>query len=304
MKAFQDRWIELPIPKPKKDELLVKVHAFGLNRADLLQRAGKYPPPPETTPILGLEVAGEVVDSGERVMCLLSGGGYAEYVAVPKELVMPLPKNLSFAEGAAIPEAFLTAYQALFLIGELQPLQNVLIHAGGSGVGTAAIQLVNSFGATAIATTRSEEKREKCLELGAKSAFNFPFSLSVLNTTNQHGADLILDFIGQAYFEENFKALAQGGAIIYLATQSGATTPFDINRLMSKWATLSGTTLRSRPLDYRAHLIREFSAYALDRFKVDTLKPIIDRILPWSQIDKGQELLAQNEIFGKIVFQF
>ncbi len=199
-------------PKPKTQEVLISVKALGINHADLLQREGKYPPPPGTSPILGLEVAGVVEELGshttrfkvgDRVMALLAGGGYAQKVSAPESHLMPIPPNLSFEEAAAIPEVFLTAYQALFLIGELQPKQWVLIHAAGSGVGTAALQLARSASAHSIATTRSQDKLERCLTLGAEAVINPTkggFVNKVDEITQGHGADLILDFVGAPYF--------------------------------------------------------------------------------------------------------
>lgn len=300
-------------PIPQKDELLVSVRAIGVNHADLLQRQGKYPPPPGVSPILGLEVAGVVVDpqntpykKGDRVMCLLAGGGYAEKVAVHKGSVLPLPENLSFEEGAAIPEVFLTAYQALFLIGELQPEQTVLVHAAGSGVGTAALQLIRAAGASAIATSRTPDKLEKCLALGAKAVINPQgggFAKKVLEATENHGVELVIDFIGAPYYEENIEALAMGGALIFLATLGGSTLEkFDFRPLLKKWATLSGSTLRSRPLAYKAKLVEEFAHFALPRFASKELKPIIHQVLPWEEADKAHSQLSQSQAFGKLIF--
>ncbi|MBS0629529.1 MAG: NAD(P)H-quinone oxidoreductase [Verrucomicrobia bacterium] len=301
-------------PKPGPEDVLIEVKAFGLNHADILQRKGQYPPPPGVSTILGLEVAGivEQVGShesefkkGDRVMCLLPGGGYAEKVAVHQARCMPIPHHLSFEQAAAIPEVFLAAYQSLFTIGELQPLQWVLIHAAGSGVGTAAIQLARAADAKTIATSRTKDKLEKCLELGANAVINTSdgkFAKKVHEVTDGHGADLILDFIGAAYFAENMEALAIGGAMISIATLSGGTIEkFDLRLLMKKWATLSGTTLRNRPIEFIEKLIKEFTHFAFPRFEQGILKPIIHSTLSWNQGEQGHEKLTQSQAFGKIV---
>ena len=301
-------------PKPKTQEVLISVKALGINHADLLQREGKYPPPPGTSPILGLEVAGVVEELGshttrfkvgDRVMALLAGGGYAQKVSAPESHLMPIPPNLSFEEAAAIPEVFLTAYQALFLIGELQPKQWVLIHAAGSGVGTAALQLARSASAHSIATTRSQDKLERCLTLGAEAVINPTkggFVNKVDEITQGHGADLILDFVGAPYFLENIEATAPGGAIISLATLGGSVVEkLDLHLLLKKWITFSATTLRSRPPEYKAHLIEEFSHFALKRFETGELKAILHQTYPWSEVEKAHETLKRNSAFGKLV---
>lgn len=299
-------------PEPSTEELLIRVHAFGINHADLLQLKGKYPPPPGASPILGLEVAGviEKVGSnvphfkkGDEVMALLPGGGYAEKCVVHHTCAMPIPKGLSFAEAAAIPEVFLTAYQALFQIGELRPEQWVLIHAGGSGVGTAAIQLVRAFDAYAIATTRSQEKLESCLEVGAQAVIHpveERFAKEVEELTEGHGVDLILDFVGASYFEENMRALAHGGAIVFISTLGGKEVQLDLRLLLSKWATLTGTTLRNRPLQYKAKLVHEFSHFALSRFDDGLLFPVLYKNFSWTEVEEAFALLASNQVFGKI----
>lgn len=308
--SFEER----PLPEPKSGEVRIAVRAIGVNHADLLQRVGKYPPPPGASDLLGLEVAGEVeeigpdcssVSRGDLVMALLPSGGYAEAVCVHESHLIPIPHNLTVEEAAAIPEAFLTAYQALFMIGEIAPDSYLLLHAAASGVGTAAIQLARAFDAKVIATTRSTDKTDAILSLGANHVIHPQeghFAEKVLSATEGHGADLILDFVGAAYFEENMDAMAQGGALIFLATLGGPKPPvFDLRILMKKWATISGTTLRNRPDTYKAKLIAEFSRFALSRLEAKTLKPVVHTILPWEQGEEAHELLRQNAIIGKIV---
>jgi len=301
-------------PEPKLEEVLISIKAFGVNHADLLQRAGKYPPPPGASPILGLEASGIVEEvgshevrfkKGDQVMCLLPGGGYAEKVCVHQDRCMPIPKNLSFEKAAAIPEVFITAYQTLFTIGEVQPMQWVLIHAAASGVGTAALQLAKVIDAKTIATTRSKEKMEACLELGASGVINTSdgkFAKKVHELTDGHGADLILDFIGAPYFSENLEAIAIGGAMIAVATLGGTSIEnFDLRLLLKKWITLSGTTLRNRPIEYVRKLIEEFSHFALPRFESGALKPIIHSTLSWKKAEEAHEKLTHSQAVGKIV---
>lgn len=307
---------DVETPQPKTQEILIRVKACGISYPDLLQSQGKYPPPPGASPIIGLEVAGIVEQCGndvvrfkpgDKVMALLSGGGYAEFAVAQEAQAMPIPKSLSFSEAAAIPECFLTAYQALFLIGEILPTQWVLIHAGGSGVGTAAVQLARVMGAKTIATSRSQSKLEKCLSLGVDAVINprpEGFAQKVLEITEDHGADLILDFIGAEYFSENMTALSHGGAIIFLGVLGGRTIKeLDIPLLMNKWATLTATTLRSRPPEYKAKLVTEFSRFALDRFAKKILRPIVQASFPWDQVSKAYHILAENKVFGKLVLE-
>ncbi len=305
---------EVDTPKPGPGQILVKNHAFSLNHMDLFQRQGHYPPPSHASPLLGVDIAGTVEQigphtsrfkKGDRVMSLLDGGAYAEYSVAEEALTMPIPDTLSFEEAAAIPEVFLTAFQALFLIGELQPLQWVLIHAGAGGVGSAAIQLCKEAQGKAIATCGSLDKVEACLSWGATAALNYragPFAPKVLELTEQHGVDLILDFIGASYWDQNFTVLAQGGAIVQLATLGGAKIPqFDLSKLMHQWATVTGTTLRHRPLQYKAKLVQEFSHFALSRFEKKLLRPVIHKVLPWKEIRLAHEMMEKGALIGKIV---
>jgi tumor protein p53-inducible protein 3 len=305
---------EVDAPALNAEEILIRVAAIGVNSADLMQRQGRYPPPEGASPILGLEAAGTVLKLGskstrfkigDRVMCLVSGGAYAELISVHEKLAMPIPKNLGFIEAASIPEVFLTAFLALFFLGKLRANQWVLIHAGGSGVGTAAGQLVKAGKAKSISTSRSKEKTEKSLKLGADAAIQVidsKFSARVLTITNDHGADIILDFIGASYFEENMRSIAQGGTQVLISTLGGREVEkFDLGLLMRKWITLAGTTLRNRPLEYKAQLIEEFSKFALKKFESGELKPIIGASFPWEQAELAHEQLSKNQVFGKVV---
>ena len=304
---------EHPKPSPTDDELLVRVTA--LNRADLLQREGKYPPPEGASPILGLEMAGVVEEvgtdvqgwaTGERVCALLPGGGYAEYAAIPHPLAMPVPEGLSFEEAAAIPEVFLTAFQALCWIGGVQAGERVLIHAGASGVGTAAIQLAKAAGAY-VMVTASGPKLDRCRALGADVAIDYQredFAARVREATGGHGADVVLDFVGAPYFEGNLEALALDGRLVLLAMLGGSKVgSFDLRALFKKRASLHATTLRARPLDYKIRLTQAFAKDVLPRFANGTLRPVIDRVYDWADVRAAHERMEANANVGKIVLR-
>ncbi|HEY7462509.1 MAG TPA: NAD(P)H-quinone oxidoreductase [Gemmatimonadota bacterium] len=356
---------EFPTPEPAPGDLLVKVKAAGVNRADVLQRRGRYPPPPGASPILGLEMAGVVgrvepeapVDRsapgrssapsaelrpkewrpGDRVCGLLPGGGYAEYAVLPAGLAMPIPENLSFEQAAAIPEVFLTAYQCLVWIGGLRavggasgsssavrsgrtddPLspdrwsgtpdwmpRDVLVHAGASGVGTAAIQLVGEAGARALVTAGSERKLEACRDLGAATTFDYkagPFAPGVLEATGGRGVDLVLDVVGAPYWEQNLECLATDGRIVLIATMGGRRVEgADVSVLVRKRASVVGTTLRARGLGYKLRLTCEFADWSLPRFADGRLRPVIDRVFSWEAAADAHRYIEENRNIGKII---
>lgn len=304
-----------PEPVPSDNELLVKIEATALNRADLLQKAGKYPPPKGETPILGLEMAGIVVDTGEgvslykpgdNVFGLLAGGGYAEYCTIHEELAMPMPDQYSFEEAAAIPEVFLTAYQALVLLGNLEEKESVLIHAGASGVGTAAIQLAKVLkNARVSATAGSDEKLEHCLSLGADAAINYKkdrFSEVIATNQGKDSVDLIIDFIGSPYWEMNAELLAMDGRLIYLSMLGGPVIEkFSLIPVLRKRLTIRGSTLRNRSLTYKIRLTKKFQSDTLKLFKNGTLKPVIDSIYEWVDVESAHQKMEQNSNSGKII---
>ncbi len=305
---------DVAMPERKAGEVLVKVRASALNRAALLQRQGKYPPPDGESDILGLEMAGEVIESDansrwqkdDRVMGLLAGGGQAEYVAVPEELLMAIPGNLSFTEAAAIPEVFLTAYQTLFFEGRSVSGQTALIHAGASGVGTAAIQLANIEGIKVFVTC-SATKRKACLELGAALAIDYKteaFDEVILEQTNYHGVDIILDFIGGPNLKPNIRSLANGGKLILIALMGGYNVN-DINLIpvLHKHLTITGTTLRSRPLDYKAELVKTFADKYLQHFVTGTIHPVVDSFFKLAYIADAHRHMEGNKNTGKIVIE-
>lgn len=306
---------EYETPTPTEDELLVKVHATALNRADTMQRAGNYPPPEGASPILGLELAGIVEEAGsntpgwqpgDRVMALLSGGGYAEYAAVHHGMAMAVPPGLSLEEAAAIPEVFLTAFQALYWLGDLQKGERVLIHAGASGVGTAAIQLVSEAGAHAYVTA-SAPKHDLCLSLGAEAAINYKeedFAERVLEETDGRGVDLVLDFIGAPYFGKNLRALATDGRFVLLSMLGGRHVEgLDLAKILRKRVQLLGTTLRARAVEYKKELSQDFAAYALPLFMDGALRPVIHTVMDWTEAAEAHRMMEANENAGKIVLR-
>jgi putative PIG3 family NAD(P)H quinone oxidoreductase len=307
---------EVPRPAPGPDEILVKVAATALNRADILQRQGKYPPPPGASPLLGLEVAGIVSAAGpnvkgwragQRVYALLPGGGYAEFATVDGRVAMPVPSSLSLIHAAAVPEAFLTAFQALFRLGRLKPGRQVLIHAGASGVGTAAIQMAKGLGAVVHVTAGSPAKLAFCMQLGATTAIHYreeSFADKVLSSTSGKGVDLIIDFVGAPYWEQNIRSLAMDGRIVLLATMGGDRIPdFSLRDLFRKRGSLITSTLRSRSLDYKIRLCREFHEFAEPLFIVGRLHPVVDRIFDWTEVSNAHRYMEENRNMGKIVLR-
>eukprot|EP00029_Vermamoeba_vermiformis_P011068 TRINITY_DN5995_c0_g1_i1.p1 TRINITY_DN5995_c0_g1~~TRINITY_DN5995_c0_g1_i1.p1 ORF type:complete len:333 (+),score=52.28 TRINITY_DN5995_c0_g1_i1:101-1099(+) len=306
---------DVPIPEVDSKSILVKVHATALNRADLLQRRGKYPPPPGESEIMGLEMAGEVVKVGsdvtnwkigDRVMSILAGGGYAQYCAIPAGTAMPIPKNFSYAEAAAVPEAFLTAYQGLKWLGGLEAGQDVLIHAGAGGVGSAAIQLAQAMNALRIFTTAgSDAKLEFCKTLGATHTINYksgPFLEHVLRATEKRGVNVVLDFIGADYLQQNIDSLKVDGTLVILGFLGGTNVPnFNMASILTKRLTVKGSTLRSRSKQYKSELSKEFIEWAMPLFESKTLKPVIDRDYNWTQAVEAHKYMESNSNMGKII---
>lgn len=303
-------------PKPAENEMLVKVKATALNRADLLQKRGGYPPPEGASSILGLEMAGVVEETGsgvsdwspgDRVFALLPGGGYAEYAVVPTDMAMRIPDNFSFEEAAAIPEVFLTAYMNLFWLGGLRTGGHVLIHAGASGVGTAAIQLVKEVGATSIITAGTEEKRVFCRELGASTAIDYkagPFAEKVKEATDGRGVNVILDFIGAPFWEQNLQCLSMDGRLIIVGVMGGPKAEgVNLGQLLRRRLQVKGTALRSQPVEKKIALTREFAEFALPRFTDGRLKPVIDSVWDWEKADDAHKYMEQNKNAGKIVLR-
>ncbi|GAA6183191.1 NAD(P)H-quinone oxidoreductase [Aliiglaciecola sp. NS0011-25] len=300
------------IPTIESNEVLVKVNAFGVNRADTLQRQGKYPPPKGESEILGLEIAGVVVavgsnvttvKEGERVFGLVAGGGYAQYAKILSDHVFKTPDNLSCAEAAGIAEVFLTAYQSLCDIGQLKQGQSALIHAGASGVGLAAIQLAYLIGASIAVTASSPEKLQVCADLGAGTLVNYQQQdfADALSSTG-FKADVVIDFIGAEYTNRSLKVLNMDGCIIQLAMLNGRFGDnLDMGLLLGKRAKIQGSTLRNRSDEYKTKLITEFSQRFLDEFKTGKLKPVIDTVYAVEKITEAHTRMEDNDTIGKLI---
>jgi len=303
---------DAPDPMPSAGELLVRVRATALNRADLLQRRGGYAPPPGASSILGLELAGEVVTPvegwqvGDRVMAVVTGGGYAELATVPAGMAMRVPESLSWEQAAAIPEAFLTAYLNLFTLGRLAAGETVLIHAGASGVGTAAIQLAKAAEARVITTAGSNDKLAYCQNLGADVTINYKtesFADRVLDATGQRGADVVLDFVGAPYWDNNLAALAIGGRLMLIGFLGGSAGNLNLGLLMTKSLTVTSTTLRRTPLAQKIALTQAFTDFALPRFERGELKPIIDKVYALREASAAHQYMGSNQNIGKIILR-
>ena len=300
---------EVADPRPGPGDLLVRVRAAGVNRADLLQRLGRYPPPPGESQTLGLEIAGEVLEPappfqrGDRVMALLGGGGYAELVRVPATHAMPIPPGMGFADAAAIPEAFLTAWLNLFLLGRLASGEVAVVHAGASGVGSAALQLCRGVAATVLATA-SAPKHAACLELGATHVLareEVPTALAAtVRAISGRGADLIFDLVGASYLEANVAALALHGRLCCISTMGGSKGTLDVGALLTRRLTVMGSTLRSRSAAQKAKLVADFAQKALPRFATGDLRPVLGRTYPLGEARDAHAALERNEVVGKI----
>lgn len=299
-------------PKLQPGEILIHVKAAAINRTDILSREGKagY----MSNPILGIEVSGEVVEAapgvtltaGTRVMGLVNGGGYAEYVTMPADRAIVVPDTLSFEEAAAIPEVFLTAYQTLFWLGQLKDDDTVLIHAGGSGVGSAAIQLAKQMTkAKIIVTAGSEEKLAFCRSLGADISINYKeqdFDEEVLNATNNQGVDVILDFIGASYWEKNLKSIKTDGRWVLIGILGGTEVEkVNIMQLLLKRIHLKGTLLTPRSDEYKKELTEEFVQNAMPLFTQKKVKAIVDSVFPLTDIQSAHKQMEANKNIGKII---
>lgn len=301
-------------PQPRPGEVLIDVVAAGVNRADVLQRQGLYPPPAGESSIIGLECSGTVVTAppgrglapGSPVCALLSGGGYAEQVAVPVGQVMPVPLGIDLVDAAALPEVACTVYSNLAMAARLQPGEWLLVHGGGSGIGTFAIQWARAIGAHVAVTVGSAAKAARCRELGAEVAINYrehDFVAELRASTAGHGADVILDIIGAKYLERNVKALAIGGRLVVIGLQGGAKAELNLGLLLSKRASVTATSLRGRPADQKADICAAVVAAVWPLVEAGRIKPLIDRVLPLSEVAQAHRLLEASDHFGKLVLQ-
>ncbi len=306
---------QVPDPVPGPRDLLIRVRAAALNRADLLQRQGMYPPPPGAPDILGLECAGEVIEAGsevsgwragDRVMALLPGGGYAQKAVVHHGSAMHVPEALSDDEAGALPEVFLTAFLNLFMLGGIGEGQTALIHGGGSGVGTAAIALLRETGARSIVTAGSAEKCERCLRIGADVAINYndgPFAPKVKTATNGRGVNLVLDAIGGAYLAQNLEVLAQGGRLLLIGLMKGARAEIDLAAVLRRHLQLTGSTLRTRSAGEKAAIVNAFIGRFGRALETGAIRPIIDCVMPMAQVAEAHRRMQSSAHFGKIVLR-
>jgi putative PIG3 family NAD(P)H quinone oxidoreductase len=302
-------------PNPAENEILVKVEATALNRADTLQRMGKYPPPEGDSPIMGLEMAGEVVEVGEQVIhwkvgdkvCgLLGGGGYAEYAVIPERLALPWPEGFDAVQAAAIPEVFLTAFQALRWLAQLQEGERVLIHAGASGVGTAAIQLAKVMGAHPVVTA-SAGKHSLCQELGAELAIDYKaenFAERLKDYTKGKGVNVVIDFIGGPYLQQNLEVMGLEGRMVLLAFLGGVKVDhLNISPVLRKRLQIIGSTLRARDLEYKIRLSSDLQLFAWPLFANGQLRPVVDKVYDWSEVAEAHRYMESNQSKGKIVLR-
>jgi putative PIG3 family NAD(P)H quinone oxidoreductase len=307
------RWLEVPDPVPGPGEVLIDVAASGVNRADLMQRQGLYPPPPGAPPYPGLECSGSVAALGEgatkwrpgdQVCALLSGGGYAELVAVPEGQVLPVPEHVDMTTAAAFPEATCTVYLNLVEVARLAKGETLLVHGGASGIGTTAIQLGRALGARVACTAGSPEKLERCRELGADITINYreeDFVAALREATGGAGADVILDIMGASYLERNLAALAAYGRLVIIGRQGGSRAEIDLGILHAKQASLHGTTLRARPREKKAAVVAAVRDNVWPLISSGQITAIIDRKLPMPQADEAHRVMAAGDHVGKIL---
>jgi putative PIG3 family NAD(P)H quinone oxidoreductase len=301
------------VPKPGDTQILVRVRAAGVNRPDVMQRQGKYPPPPGAPDYPGLEIAGEVAaiggkvsrwKVGDKICALVPGGGYAEYCLADETNALPVPKSFSFVEAAALPETFFTVWHNVFERGRLQAGETMLIHGGSSGIGTTAIMLGKAFGAKVIATAGSKEKCDACLKLGADAAIDYKtqdFVAVTKEKTGNKGADLIIDMVGGAYVDRNLDAAAVEGRIVQIATQQGFKVEFNLIKVMQKRLTFTGSTLRPRPVADKAAIADALKAKVWPLLDQGKIKPVIDSTFPLADAAKAHARMESSTHVGKIV---
>lgn len=303
---------EIEKPVIADDECLLKVRAIGVNRADILQKEGKYPPPPGESNILGIEACGDIAaiggdqtscNIGDKVFAIVPGGAYAEYVKVKTAHLIKLPKNLSYVEGAAIAEAFLTAYQCLFTIANLQPTANVLIHAGASGVGSAAIQLAKALNCQVTVTVGNEDKVSACKALGVDDAINYQQADFVAWAKQQKQSyDVIVDVVAGDYVNRNISICALDGHIVMLSMLGGRfAKDVDVAKMLAKRVNIHATTLRSRSDEYKTDLINAFSHDFYQGLKLGTISPVIYQQYDWHNVEAAHQVMLNNENIGKII---
>lgn len=301
---------ELPDPEPGPGEVVIAVAAAGVNRADLLQREGHYPPPPGTTDVIGLECSGVVhaigegvtgLSVGDEVCALLSGGGYAERVVVPAGQVVPVPAGVDLTTAAAIPETYATVWSNVFMLAGLREGQKVLVHGGASGIGTTAIQLAKAFGATVVTTVGSAEKAEVVRGLGADAVVNYREDDFAETCQDLGGVDVVLDIIGGKYLAQNVASLARGGRIVVIGMQGGRKGELNLGALLAKQGSVSATSLRFRPVEEKAAIMTELVEKVWPLIEDGTLGPVVHETVPLARVADAHRILEESSHVGKVV---
>jgi putative PIG3 family NAD(P)H quinone oxidoreductase len=307
------RWTEVPDPEPGDGEVVVDVVASAVNRADVMQRIGRYAPPPGAPEYLGLECSGRIAvlgagvtdwSVGDEVCALLAGGGYAERVRVPAGQLLPAPKNVDLVTAAGLPEVAATVWSNVFMLARLKSGETLLVHGGSSGIGTMAIQLAKHAGARVAVTAGSAAKLDRCRELGADIAVNYreqDFVEVVREATGGAGADVVLDNMGGAYLERNVDVLATGGRLVVIGLQGGRAGKLDLGQLLAKRATVHATTLRSRPVEEKAAIVAEVRAHVWPLIESGAVRPVVDRTVPMRDAAEAHRLLEESTHVGKIL---
>ncbi|MGA8007389.1 MAG: NAD(P)H-quinone oxidoreductase [Burkholderiales bacterium] len=304
---------ERALPTPKPNEILVKVAAAGVNRPDVLQRQGLYAVPPDASDLPGLEIAGEVVACGakvarwkigDKVCALAHGGGYAEYCAVPEVQALPVPKGLSMIEAASLPETFFTVWSNVYDRGRLKAGETLLVHGGSSGIGVTAIQIARAMGNRVLATAGSDDKCAACVKLGADKAINYrtqDFLAEVQAATDGKGVNVILDMVGGDYVPKELKCLADEGRLVFIAFLRGPKTELDINEVMRRRLTLTGSTLRPRPVEFKGAVAASLREHVWPLIESGKIKPVIFKTFPLAQASEAHKLMESSQHIGKIV---
>lgn len=307
--------IDVPMPTPKAGEVLIQVAYAGVNRPDLFQRTGSYPPPPDASPYMGLEVSGTItalgngVDRwkvGDQVCALTPGGGYAEFVTAPAGHCLPIPHGLSLLQAAALPETYFTVWTNLIERGQLRPGETVLIHGGSSGIGVTAIQMAKWVGATVITTVGSDEKAAACRKLGADHAINYKtqdWQAEVKTITNGNGVNVVLDMVGGSYIDKNLRSLATEGRLVQIAFLQGQKAEADWRLLMVKRLTFTGSTLRARPVEAKTRIARTLHNAVWPELEAGRLLPLIHAVFPLEQVEKAHALMQSSAHVGKIMLK-
>lgn len=304
-----------PVPSPAPGEVLIQVAAAGVNRPDCLQRQGGYPPPPGASDLPGLEVSGTVValgegvatwQTGDEVCALLTGGGYAEYCVAPAPQCLPVPAGLTLQQAAALPETFFTVWSNVFDRAQLKPGESLLVHGGASGIGVTAIQLAKALGSRVFATVGDDRKIQPCLDLGAERVINYrteDFVQTIKNATGHRGVDVVLDMVGGDYVQRNLSVLTVEGRLVFIAFLRGAKIELNLAPVMMKRLTITGSTLRARPVEHKASIAVALQKTVWPLLASDTIRPLIDRVFPLTEAAAAHALMESNRHIGKLLLQ-